>query len=128
MQSVRRSAGDGAQLLTQVPAQRLAQPCHLLQRLIVDRLTGPAPQHRAQPSLRCAPGRAFFVAWLRVDQKPLLHTCTVFRGSPRCRYGRRRRAIGVQGFLMTAGADRAPAVTSKTESFAAMYRSWRDIS
>lgn len=86
-----------AQLLTQVTSQRLAQPCHLLQRRIVDRLTRQAPQHRAQLSLQCAPDRAFIVAWLRTGSGPPIHPALLFRHSPRCRYGRRRRVIRVQG-------------------------------
>jgi hypothetical protein len=56
-----------AQLLTQVTSQRLAQPCHLLQRRIVDRLTRPAPQfaeeqlaaHGAAATVRAAHARHF---------------------------------------------------------------------
>ena len=97
VQSVHLSACNvPAQLLTQVTSQRLAQPCHLLQRRIVDRLTQ-APQHRAQLSLQCAPDRAFIVAWLRAGSGPPIHPALLFRHSPRCRYGRRRRVIRVQG-------------------------------
>ena len=72
-QSVHLSACNvPAQLLTQVTSQRLAQPCHLLQRRIVDRLTRQAPQHRAQLS-RSAPDRAFIVAWLRAGSGPPIH-------------------------------------------------------
>ena len=70
-----------------------------------------------------APDRAFIVAWLRAGSGPPIHPALLFRHSPRCRYGRRRRVIRVQGCLMTAGADRALEVTSGTESFAAVYRS-----
>ena len=108
-----------AQLLTQVTSQRLAQPCHLLQRRIVDRLTRPAPQHRAQLSLRCAPGRAFFVAWLRAGSPPN-PPCTVVQTFPAVSVWSTASSDPRAGAcLMTAGADRALEVTSGTESFAA---------
>ena len=68
MQGVHLSACNvPAQLLTQVTSQRLAQPCHLLQRRIVDRLTRPAPQfaeeqlaaHGAAATVRAAHARHF---------------------------------------------------------------------
>ena len=84
MQSVHLSAGDvPAQLLTQVTAQRLAQPCHLLQRRIVDRAyrTGPTAPCATFSAVRAA-RLAFFVTWLRAGSGPLIHPCTVVQTFP----------------------------------------------
>ena len=127
--STSRPGNVPAQLLTQVTSQRLAQPCHLLQRRIVDRLTRPAPQHRAQLSLQCAPDRAFIVAWLRAGSGPPIHPCTVVQTFPAVSVWSTASSDPRAGAcLMTAGADRALEVTSGTESFAAGVPVVGDIS